>query len=233
MKVHFVLDEAASLGHLDSLDDAMNMGRGFGVRLYFFYQSLGQLKKCFPDGQDQTLLSNVTQVFFGVNDQPTAEYVSNRLGEETIIVESGGSSLGGSRQYSNNSLGDNSSHSWNTSSNWQQHGRKLLKPEEVMALSPRTAITFAPGLPPIRTQLTRYYEGRPDSWWRKLMQGVRANVYAAVALAVVMFSTELVKDIDNQPKFRQPRVVPGVPDRRLPQKGEKKNEIWRKNEARG
>ena len=45
------------------------------------YQSLGQLKKCFPDGQDQTLLSNTTQVFFGVNDQQTAEYVSARLGK--------------------------------------------------------------------------------------------------------------------------------------------------------
>ncbi|MGA2255444.1 MAG: type IV secretory system conjugative DNA transfer family protein, partial [Thermoguttaceae bacterium] len=181
-RVHFVLDEAASLGHLESLDDAVDKYRGYGVRLIFMYQSLGQLKKCFPEGQDQTLLSNVTQVYFGVNDTPTAEYVSGRLGEETIVVESGGSSQGRSQQYSYNSFGDNSSRSWNTTSNWQQQGRKLLKSDEVMALSPRMAITFAPGLPPICTQLTRYYEGRPNSWGRRLMQGVRANVYAAAAL---------------------------------------------------
>jgi type IV secretion system protein VirD4 len=99
-KVHFILDEAASLGKMDALEDAVDKYRGYGVRLQLYYQSLGQLKKCWAEGQDQTLLSNVTQVFFGVNDQQTAEYVSNRLGEETIIVSSGGSSSGSSRQTS-------------------------------------------------------------------------------------------------------------------------------------
>ena len=44
-KVHFVLDEAASLGHMDALDDAVDKFRGYGVRLQLYYQSLGQLKK--------------------------------------------------------------------------------------------------------------------------------------------------------------------------------------------
>ena len=57
-KVHFLLDEAASLGHMEAVDDAVDKYRGYGVRLQFFYQSLGQLKQCFPEGQDQTLLSN-------------------------------------------------------------------------------------------------------------------------------------------------------------------------------
>src|SRR5579875_887979 len=93
-KVHFVLDEAASLGHMDALDDAVDKFRGYGVRLQLYYQSLGQLKKCWPEGQDQTLLSNCSTVWFGINDQQSAEYVSSRLGEETIIVESGGTSSG-------------------------------------------------------------------------------------------------------------------------------------------
>ncbi len=145
--VHFLIDEAASLGHLQQLDDAIDKYRGYGVRLILLYQSLGQLKKCFPEGQDQTLLSNVTQVFFGVQEPQTAEFISNRLGDETLIIESGGTSWGGSRQYSDGHTGGNYGHSWNTNSNWQQHGRKLLKPEEVMNLSPRTAITFVPALP--------------------------------------------------------------------------------------
>jgi type IV secretion system protein VirD4 len=156
-KVHFVLDEAASLGHMDALDDAVDKFRGYGVRLQLYYQSLGQLQKCWPEGGDQTLLSNVTQVFFGVNDQQTAEYVSNRLGEETIIVESGGTSKGESRQSSQCGNGS-SSYSTSTSDNWQQLGRKLLKPEEVTALPDRVAVTFTPGVPPIWTWLVRYYE---------------------------------------------------------------------------
>ncbi len=163
-KVHFVLDEAASLGHMEALDDAVDKFRGYGVRLQLYYQSIGQLQKCWPDGGATTLLSNTTQVFFGVNDPQTAGYVSSRLGEETIIVESGGTSSSTTRQASQQGSG-NTSHSTSTNENWQQIGRKLLKPEEVEALDPRVAITFAPGTPPIWTWLVRYYEhdfGRPQ-----------------------------------------------------------------------
>ena len=158
IKVHFLLDEAASLGHMDALDDAVDKFRGYGVRLILLYQSLGQLKKCWPEGQDQTMLSNVTQVFFGVNDQQTAEYVSNRLGEGTIIAESGGKSWGTTQQASKDGTGGSTSYSQNVSDNWNQISRKLLKPEEVTALSERVAITFTPGAPPIWTVLLRYYE---------------------------------------------------------------------------
>ncbi|HEX4231567.1 MAG TPA: type IV secretory system conjugative DNA transfer family protein, partial [Bryobacteraceae bacterium] len=152
--VHFVLDEAASLGHMEQIDDAVDKYRAYGARLLFGFQSLGQLKKCFPEGQDQTLLSNVTQVFFGVNEPQTAEYISTRLGEKTLVLDSGGVSRGTSQQHSARDYGSFST-STTTNHNWQQHGRKLLKTEEVMALSPRAAITFAPGVPPICTQLNR------------------------------------------------------------------------------
>jgi len=156
-KVNFILDESASLGKMEAVDDAVDKYRGYGVRLQFYYQSMGQLKLCFPDGQDQTLLSNVSQVFFGVNDLATAEYVSNRLGEGTIVINSGGGSFGRSQQTSNRGEGS-SSISTNENHNWAQHGRKLLKPEEVMALPERIAIAFTPGVPPIFTRLVRYYE---------------------------------------------------------------------------
>src|SRR5581483_9253458 len=41
-KTHFVLDEAASLGHLEALDDALDKYRGYGVRLQYYWQSMGQ-----------------------------------------------------------------------------------------------------------------------------------------------------------------------------------------------
>lgn len=158
-KVHFILDEAAALGHLDAIDDAVDKYRGYGVRLQMYYQSVGQLKRCFPNGQDQTLLSSTTQMFFGVNDQSTAEYVSSRIGDETIVVESGGRSWGTSHQRSQDAVNSGSvSCSDTLSANWQQQARRLLKPEEVMMLPQRAAITFAAGLPPICTVLLRYYE---------------------------------------------------------------------------
>jgi type IV secretion system protein VirD4 len=159
-KTHFVLDEAASLGKMDAINDAIDKFRGYGVRLLFFYQSIGQLKYCFAEGKDLTLLSNTSQVHFGVNDMATAEQISSRLGESTIIVESGGRSGGRSRQatYDSQSPHSSSGTSVTDSTNWSQQARKLLKPEEVLQLSPRTAITFTPGVPPVCTTLIRYYE---------------------------------------------------------------------------
>lgn len=190
-KVHFVLDEAASLGHMDALDDAVDKLRGYGVRLQLYFQSLGQLKKCFPEGQDQTLLSNVTQVFFGVNDPQTAEYVSNRLGEETILVESGGTGSSTSWQASQQG---SSSYSTSTSNNWQQLGRKLLKPEEVAALPERVAITFTPGVPPIWTWLVRYYEkdfGLPCGLGPVKAVFDSACLFLAAAMLAVWFTAAL------------------------------------------
>jgi type IV secretion system protein VirD4 len=43
-----------------------------------------------------------------------------------------------------------------------------LKPEEVLALDHRTAITFTPGIPPLRTVLVRYYERGFREGWRAL-----------------------------------------------------------------
>lgn len=196
-RVHFLLDEAATLGHMDALDDAVDKLRGYGVRLQFYYQSLGQLKECWPEGQDQTLLSNTTQVFFGVNDPQTAELVSNRLGEETIVIGSGGRSGGTSRQ--NGGQGqDNRSYSENWSDNWQQHGRKLLKPEEVLALNERTAITFTPGVPPICTTLVRYYEHdfgkRPARFWPAARAFGDAVLLLAAAGLAALALTQMAGD---------------------------------------
>jgi len=157
-KAHFILDEAASLGHMASLDDAVDKFRGYGIRLQLYYQSLGQLKLCWPEGRDLTLLSNVSQVFFGVNEKETAQYVSDRLGEQTIVVDSGGMSSSESRSVPRDG-NSNYSYSSSRNDNWNQIARRLLKPEEVTGLDPRIAVTFTPGVPPIWTWLLRYYEG--------------------------------------------------------------------------
>jgi type IV secretion system protein VirD4 len=209
-KVHFVLDESSSLGHLEALDDAVDRYRGYGVRLQFYYQSLGQLKKCFPDGQEQTLLSNVSQVFFGINDLPTAEYVSNRLGEATIAITSGGTSTGTSRSSSANGQNSNS-YSTNHNENWQQHGRKLLKPEEVMMLHERTAITFTPGVPPIRTWLVRYFEESSLGQVQGAMERYKAAkiLLGSLALMVgaVVLAMTLSANSDDRVATQQPAVM--------------------------
>jgi hypothetical protein len=189
---------------------------------------MGQLKRSFPDGQDQTLLSNTTQIFFGVNDgglpggAGTAEYVSSRLGEQTVIVTSGGTSSGTSRTWSsggNQSSGGGSS-SYNGSANWNQQVRKLLQPSEVVALSPRLAITFTPGVPPVLSYLQRYYEkGFLQNYPGRLRRSANAcNALLtgaflcalAVGLAVVATQREMeMQGVSQQPtwQFSEPSVV--------------------------
>jgi type IV secretion system protein VirD4 len=192
-KVHFICDEASSLGKMEALDDAVDKYRGYGVRLVLFFQSVSQLRKSFPDGQDQTLLSNVSQVFFGINDLPTAEYVSNRLGEKTIVVASGGTSKGASWNSGSDGKGSRGGSS-NANDNWAQQGRKLLKPEEILALSDDIVITFTPEVPPICTTRIRYFEERnlarrPGRWERfKAM----ANVVSGSLILLLIMAGFLV-----------------------------------------
>ncbi len=159
-KVHFVLDEIAVAGHLEAIENAIGIGRGYGINLQLYFQSYGQIAKCFPEGQERTLLSNATQIVFGINDNETAEYVSTRLGEETVVLDSGGTSIGYTHQSGSGPHSQASTSSSHTSNrNWSLSQRRLLKPEELMQLSPATAITFAPGgIPPVCTTLLRWYE---------------------------------------------------------------------------
>jgi type IV secretion system protein VirD4 len=196
-KVHFILDEAASLGHMDVIDDAVDKFRGYGARLFFLFQSLGQTKKCFPEGQEQTLLSNVTQIFAGVNDNETAKYVSERLGKETIVISSGGTSSSTSQQ---NSQQGQSSWSYSTTSNdnWQQSGRELLQPSEVMNLPGRIAIIFTPGVPPIWTTMVRYYESAFSKSSSRLWPAVKAFSRAAIFLAIIGVFAVLLTEAVNR-----------------------------------
>lgn len=191
-KIHFICDEANKLGKMDQISDALTVGRGFGLRMQLYYQDIGEVKKCWPDGAETTLMANVTQVYFGCNDNETAKYVSERLGEETIIVTSGGTSTGTSHQGGDQGQ-RSTSYSTNGSDNWAQQGRRLLKPEEVMALPDRIAITFTPGVPPICSRLVRYYESDfRETWLGKLFAKARMVVVSTALLLLALMTAALI-----------------------------------------
>jgi type IV secretion system protein VirD4 len=208
-KVQFVLDEAASLGHMDVLDDAVDKLRAYLIQVLFIYQSLGQLKTCWPDGSDQTVLSNTSQVYFAINDNQTADYVSARLGEFTNVATSGGASSGTSYQHNDHGNGS-SSYSKTYSENWQQHGRRLYRPEELMALPPNIAITFTPGVPPIRSKLVKYWD---EDFYRpsRVRKAWAAFKTFAATAAVVLFISFLAMGIAAGAWFKHsPKPPSGV-----------------------
>jgi type IV secretion system protein VirD4 len=231
-KVTFVLDESASMGHMQQLEDSVDKYRGYGVRLQFYYQSLGQLKKCWPSDQGQTLLSNTTKVFFGCNDYQTAEFLSKSLGNETIIVDSGGSNNGWSKgsSFSSGGAGSSSSNysrSGGSNTNWAQQTRELLKPDELMQLDARIAITLTPGVRPIWTKLIRYYEEkallRRRGLLRRLAAACRTFLVSAVLLVLAIAAAKAVNsDLGGVTGKQQQQVTPSggfPPPRLVPQRG--------------
>jgi type IV secretion system protein VirD4 len=210
--VRVLLDESASLGHMDIIDDAVDKFRGYGIRLFFLFQSLGQTKKCFPDGQEQTFLSNVTQIFAGVNDNETAKYISERLGKSTIVTESGGTGTSCQTSSQQGQGGGSSSYSSGRSSsdNWQQSGRELLQPNEVMNLHDRVAIIFTPGIPPLWTTLVRYYEAGFMKRTARFWPAVKAFAGAVFILIVMAACAGLLTLAVNEKCHIMPVPACGV-----------------------
>ena len=84
----FLLDEAAQLGNLEAVEQALCLLRHAGLRLWLFYQSVEQAKHAFK-GKESIIFDNTdTQIYFGVNSLETAQKVSAMLGEQTITNES-------------------------------------------------------------------------------------------------------------------------------------------------
>jgi type IV secretion system protein VirD4 len=198
--VNVILDECAAVmaGHGDTLEEMLTVGRGFHLKVTAIFQSMAQLRKLFPQGQEGVLLANASLLFFAVNEVEDAKYVVSRLGEETIIVQDWSTSDSESEQPSGQG-GRSKSYSRSRSLNFRQVGRQLLKPEEVLnGLHPRVAITFTPGVPPIWTWLTRYYEkgfGAPTGLSPAKMLLDTACLFLSSAMLAALFTAGLFQHL--------------------------------------
>lgn len=204
-KVHVCLDEAAVLGKMAVITQLVDQYRKFGLRAQFYYQSMGQLQRCWPEDHGQTLLSNATAIYMGVNDRITAEEISSRMGTYSVPIESWGENTGYS--YSTPDGGPTMSNvgtsgtNWGSNSGWTQIARKLLNPDEVMRLPQRIAITFVPGMAPVLTHTIRYYE---EAKAKRTMLKVKHMTLAVLMLClsvVVWAATVENRPVKPQPKY--------------------------------
>ncbi|HEY3699998.1 MAG TPA: type IV secretory system conjugative DNA transfer family protein [Spongiibacteraceae bacterium] len=87
----FVLDELPQLRHMPPVEDAVSIGRQYGLRLWMFVQSLGQLENAYPNAMGM-VGSCALRIFMNPSSHDgTAEKLSEELGYRQ-------SSLDGSRQ---------------------------------------------------------------------------------------------------------------------------------------
>jgi type IV secretion system protein VirD4 len=155
-RVLWLLDEMAHIGRMQAIEDAVTLYRGMGIRLWFIFQSLGQLKTTFGE-KAPTILDNIgSQQYFGINSYETAEEISKRIGTATIGTVSANSSTSSSRPTGGQGEGGNVSTSSGVTHN--EIGRRLLLPEEVLTLPDDITLIFHKNLPVIPARLVKYFE---------------------------------------------------------------------------
>ena len=187
----FMLDEAAALGNIPELEDGMGHLRAY-ARAVLIFQDLGQLQGTYRKWR--SLLANAAcQVFFGVNDQDTAELVSKMLGERTVEVRSVGVNSGASdvlAHHENAGVGE--------------AGRRLMLPSEVLRMGTDAALVFVRGLTqPIRCGRVRYYaEKMFDGLWDRWRDGrVPATVHVLLEHKPLRIEEKILR-IEHQPLLR-------------------------------
>lgn len=74
-------DEAAQLGEMKELISAITLMRGFGVRVWTFWQDLSQLSKTYPGDWAAILNNSSTQQYFGATTPMAARLLQDYLGD--------------------------------------------------------------------------------------------------------------------------------------------------------
>jgi len=151
----YLLDECATLSGLDALAQALVLGRGKGIRLFLFWQTIDQARAAFKDKPSLVMDNCDIQLFFAVNGYETAERVSRMLGDKTITVES--ANEGDSRSWQECGTNNGGQFSQSSGRNYSTQGRALFKPEEVLRQSGDTVIAFVRETPPLLLRRIKYY----------------------------------------------------------------------------
>ena len=140
-EVLLMIDEFASLGHMEIIENALAFLAGYKIRLVLIVQGLGQLHDLYDKGAENILQNCAVQVYFAANDETTAVYVSKRLGTKTISVRS---------------RSDPGGFNWSTKTT-SHSARDLMLPEQVRQLKDTKEIVFKENTRPVKADKIRYY----------------------------------------------------------------------------
>ncbi|MGH8603805.1 MAG: VirD4-like conjugal transfer protein, CD1115 family, partial [Gammaproteobacteria bacterium] len=135
--LHMFLDEFANIGKLPEFDKKMATIRSRGISASVVMQSYSQGKALFKDEWDGIVGNCDTTLFLGTNDTQTSEWISKRLGNETVISQDNSRSYGATG-------------SWSKSDRTMK--RPLMEPDEVARLDDDLAIVLIRGLRPYKSK---------------------------------------------------------------------------------
>jgi len=143
-----ILDEFCRLGRMESLAEAAQYVRGYGLRLLYIVQNKAQLRaKYGPDAAEDIFDNTGAEIVFGTNDLKLTKELSERMGDGTVNV----TTLSRPRFWS-----------W---LNWAKqseaehpHRRPLMLAQEVARMAPDEQVILRAGVLPMRTRRARWFD---------------------------------------------------------------------------
>ena len=132
--VHFLMDEFANVALPDEFENLLSTMRSRGISVSIILQNMAQIKALFEKTWESITGNCDEMLYLGGNEQSTHKYISERLGKETIDMNTYGESKGRNGSFSTNR---------------QITGRELLTPDEVAKMDNRYAILFIRGENPV------------------------------------------------------------------------------------
>jgi type IV secretion system protein VirD4 len=80
LPVCFMLDELATLGHLQAVENAVGLAAGYGIQLVSVFQDIGQMKDLYAKRWASFIGNSGVRALFNLDDYETAEYWSKFIG---------------------------------------------------------------------------------------------------------------------------------------------------------
>jgi type IV secretion system protein VirD4 len=133
VRTPFLIDEMPALGHLGPLEDAFGLVRGYKVQIAGICQDLAQLKALYKERWESFLANAGVVQGFAPNDLTTADWMSRRAGQTTLLAPSTSESLAAQGNRSE-------------TTGWHQVSRALYLTQELMGFAEGTGLLWLAGM---------------------------------------------------------------------------------------
>ncbi|WP_226583537.1 type IV secretion system ATPase VirD4 [Acuticoccus sediminis] len=145
--VLFLLDEFASLGRMEVLQQAVTTLRGYGGRIMIVVQTLASIRDNALYGREgaAVFLANCRlQLFMSPADNDTPEYVSSAIGDFTRVAKS--------KSWRSNEFMSSFSE--------REEGTRLIRAAELRQLGTDKVVALVQNMKPVLAQRVTYYEDK-------------------------------------------------------------------------
>lgn len=133
LRTLFLIDEMPALGHLGPLEDAFGLVRGYNLQIAGICQDLSQLKALYSERWESFLANAGIVQGFAPNDLTTADWMSRRAGQTTLLAAN-----------TSENVAAESGHK-NEGRSWTQIARALYLPHELMGFAEGTGLFWFAG----------------------------------------------------------------------------------------